>query len=206
MTRYQTIVVDPPWEYGQWRSTTEQVYPTMGLDEIRALPVRDLGDGAAHLYCWAVLPLMAEAYDVVRGWGFKPYTTLTWCKPGVGLGGGYRGNTEHLIVARQGEGFYNPTCAHCGKRGRGVRKCSCDRPDWRVKGEPYVPARPFLSTAAGTWYEAPRAEHSAKPELFLDLIERMSPPPRIELFARRARFGWDYWGNESLETAQMAVA
>jgi N6-adenosine-specific RNA methylase IME4 len=83
MTRYGTIVADPPWDYGVWRSTTDAAYPTMSLDDLRALPVRSLGDGAAHLYCWAVLPLMAEAFDVVRGWGFKPYTMLTWCKPGV---------------------------------------------------------------------------------------------------------------------------
>jgi hypothetical protein len=32
-----------------------------------------------------------------------------------------------------------------------------------------------------------------------------SPAPRVELFARRARFGWDYWGNESLGAAEMAA-
>jgi len=40
-------------------------------------------------------------------------------------------------------------------------------------------------------------EHSKKPEAFYDLIERFSPGPRIELFARRARDGWDRWGNEA---------
>jgi len=47
--------------------------------------------------------------------------------------------------------------------------------------------------------------HSAKPEVFLDLIEQVSPGPYVELFARRARFGWDYWGNESLGTASLVV-
>ncbi len=47
--------------------------------------------------------------------------------------------------------------------------------------------------------------HSEKPEAFLDLIEQVSPGPYIELFARRARFGWDYWGDESLGTAELAV-
>jgi N6-adenosine-specific RNA methylase IME4 len=46
-------------------------------------------------------------------------------------------------------------------------------------------------------------QHSVKPDAFLDLIEQVSPGPYVELFARRARFGWDYWGNESLGTAQM---
>jgi N6-adenosine-specific RNA methylase IME4 len=30
-----------------------------------------------------------------------------------------------------------------------------------------------------------------------------SPAPRVEMFARRARFGWDYWGDESLGTAEL---
>ncbi len=47
--------------------------------------------------------------------------------------------------------------------------------------------------------------HSRKPDGALDLIERASPGPYLELFARRARFGWDYWGNESLGTVEMPV-
>jgi N6-adenosine-specific RNA methylase IME4 len=40
--------------------------------------------------------------------------------------------------------------------------------------------------------------HSQKPEAFTDLVERVSPGPYLELFARRARFGWSYAGNQSL--------
>jgi hypothetical protein len=46
--------------------------------------------------------------------------------------------------------------------------------------------------------------HSAKPDAALDLIEQVSPGPYVELFARRARFGWDYWGDQSLGTATMS--
>jgi N6-adenosine-specific RNA methylase IME4 len=45
--------------------------------------------------------------------------------------------------------------------------------------------------------------HSTKPECFLDYIEAVSPAPRLELFARRQRFGWDTWGNESLEMVDL---
>lgn len=47
--------------------------------------------------------------------------------------------------------------------------------------------------------------HSVKPECWLDYFEQVSPGPYVELFARRARFGWDYWGNESLGTAEMVA-
>jgi N6-adenosine-specific RNA methylase IME4 len=46
--------------------------------------------------------------------------------------------------------------------------------------------------------EAPRREHSRKPDEAYELIERMYPDlPRIELFARQARPGWAVWGNQA---------
>jgi N6-adenosine-specific RNA methylase IME4 len=68
---------------------------------------------------------------------------------------------------------------------------------------------PFSIDNAGsvqTWkfpYENGARAHSRKPDGALDLIEQASPGPYLELFARRARFGWDYWGDQSLGTATM---
>lgn len=47
-----------------------------------------------------------------------------------------------------------------------------------------------------TWMFAPLQDHSHKPEEIFDVIERVSPGPYLELFARRSRHGWDAWGNE----------
>lgn len=44
--------------------------------------------------------------------------------------------------------------------------------------------------------EAPRGRHSEKPEEAYCRIERVSPGPRLEMFARETRPGWDVWGNE----------
>lgn len=41
-------------------------------------------------------------------------------------------------------------------------------------------------------------QHSRKPEGAQDLIERISPGPYLELFARRQRLGWDTWGDQAL--------
>lgn len=54
------------------------------------------------------------------------------------------------------------------------------------------------------WWEWPRGLHSAKPEEFLDLVERVSPGPYLELFARRQRIGWDTWGDEALQHVDVA--
>ena len=47
-----------------------------------------------------------------------------------------------------------------------------------------------------TVVQAPRRRHSKKPPEFMEIIERASPLPRLELFSRRARPGWTAWGNE----------
>lgn len=60
-----------------------------------------------------------------------------------------------------------------------------------------------LERADATWWEWPRGEHSQKPDAFLDLVERHPPGPYVELFARRARFGWDYAGDGSLGTVEI---
>lgn len=206
---YSTIVADPPWSYAgstyngrtsPWRSTSTQSYSLMSVDAIAALPVADIAADDAHLYVWAVNPLMDRAFRVVEAWGFIHDTVLTWCKPGPGLGAGFRSNTEHLIVARRGRRGINASCSACGGRQRGARKCSCPVPAWRHQGQAVPPLRPFAESGTGSWFMAPRRSHSQKPDVFADLIERMSPGPYVELFARQPRLGWDSWGH-GYETA-----
>lgn len=55
------------------------------------------------------------------------------------------------------------------------------------------------------WWTWDRGEHSAKPEAFLDVVESVSLPPRVELFARRQRLGWDTWGNEALKHVEISA-
>lgn len=47
-----------------------------------------------------------------------------------------------------------------------------------------------------SWREFPRGKHSEKPDQVREMIERVSPAPRLELFGRRACKGWTVWGNE----------
>lgn len=56
---------------------------------------------------------------------------------------------------------------------------------------------PTLRNDVGTWFQADRTKHSAKPESFYDLVESCSPGPWLEMFARRRRAGWHVWGNEA---------
>lgn len=85
----------------------------------------------------------------------------------------------------------------------------CKKPRGLGQGGVYCPTNEFLLLARlgnmpkvkridSTWFltKRPHNSHSTKPEFFQDMIEQVSFSPRIELFARRKRIGWDAWGNE----------
>lgn len=64
----------------------------------------------------------------------------------------------------------------------------------------------LLGRLAGSVLAAQKPyEHSKKPEMFLDLIETVSPGPFLEMFSRRARLGWDTWGDESLNHVELSA-
>ncbi|GAI84785.1 unnamed protein product [marine sediment metagenome] len=47
-----------------------------------------------------------------------------------------------------------------------------------------------------TLLTAPRTKHSEKPDAFYELVERLCPGVKIDIFARRKREGWNCWGAE----------
>jgi len=56
----------------------------------------------------------------------------------------------------------------------------------------------FLDTKAfPTCFNAPRHEHSRKPDEFYDLVRRVSPGPRIDVFSREKRDEFDQYGNDT---------
>lgn len=83
----------------------------------------------------------------------------------------------------------------------------CKKPMGKGQGGVYCPTTEFLILARRgkmpkveridtTWWEVKRQmKHSKKPEFFQDLIEQVSEAPRLEMFARREREGWDVFGN-----------
>ncbi len=47
-----------------------------------------------------------------------------------------------------------------------------------------------------TSFTAKATRHSEKPSLFYDMLDVLPHNPRLDVFARRKRMGWDCWGNE----------
>jgi N6-adenosine-specific RNA methylase IME4/ParB-like chromosome segregation protein Spo0J len=62
----------------------------------------------------------------------------------------------------------------------------------RKGGQPFMETKQFF-----TCFNAPRREHSRKPDEFYDVVKRVCPEPRIDIFSREDRDGYDVWGLES---------
>ncbi len=100
--KYAVIYADPPWQYDNsgLKTSAENQYPTMPLEEICALPIRKLAEDTTVLFLWATNPLLPEALKVVESWGFKYKTNLVWIKgSGAGIGWFEKSAHEILIIA-----------------------------------------------------------------------------------------------------------
>lgn len=81
------------------------------------------------------------------------------------------------------------------KPGLGTGRFQCNTEQALICRKGTRHGNPFQPTG-GTWFQWPRAHHSAKPEEFYALVERVSPGPYLEMFARRSRPGWDAMGDQ----------
>ncbi len=94
------MVADPPWQYDTGSSLP---YPTMPIDEIKAIPVQNLADENSTLWLWTTNAHLPVAFDVIRAWGFEYKTILTWVKDRMGTGEWLRGQTEHCLLGTRGK-------------------------------------------------------------------------------------------------------
>lgn len=55
---------------------------------------------------------------------------------------------------------------------------------------------PLLKLGKRTDFNAKVTKHSEKPDAFYELVDVVSPDPKLDMFARKPRDGWSVWGNE----------
>ena len=97
-------------------------YPTMSLEEIKALDVAAIAADDCVLFLWATAPMLPQALEVMAAWGFAYETQFVWVKDRVGTGYWFRNRHELLLVGVKGE---NPgACARhtVGERDRGAAR------------------------------------------------------------------------------------
>jgi N6-adenosine-specific RNA methylase IME4 len=177
--RWTTIYADPPWVF---QNSTGKIapqhkrlwrYSVMSMDDIMGLPVSEIAEERSHLYLWVPNAILPEGLETLRRWGYTYKGNIVWHK--VRKDGGSDG---------RGVGFYYRNVTEMvlfGVRGKDMRTLA--------------PARSQVNLLATR-----KREHSRKPdELRTTFVERCSPGPYLELFARGpvGRPGWDAWGYEA---------
>ena len=168
--KYNIIYADPPWKYWDGGDKNQSLhYTTMTIDDICALPVKNIADDDCVLFLWVTYPILQDAFRVIESWGFKYSTAaFVWVKknkhqdtPFFGNGAWTRANSELCLLATKGN----------------VMR---------------------LDAGVSQVVESPIEEHSKKPDCVRDLITRLvGELPRVELFCRNPADGWDVWGNEA---------
>jgi N6-adenosine-specific RNA methylase IME4 len=178
---FRTILADPPWQFqnrtGKMAPEHKRLarYGTLGLDDIKALPVNELAADTAHLYLWVPNALLLDGIQVLTAWGFQYKTNLVWHKirkdggpDGRGVGFYFRNVTEMILF---------------GVRGKNARTLAPGRRQVN-----------FVATQ--------KREHSRKPDEVYEVVESCSPGPYLELFARGTRRNWTVWGNQANDDYQ----
>lgn len=173
MRRARVVVADPPWPFADKLPGNGRGaashYGLLSLAELCTFPLPPIADDA-WLFLWRVGSMQREAIAVARAWGFaEPTSEIVWVK-----------TTSDGARIRIGMGRSvrnaHEVCLLC-KRGR---------PERRDGGVPSV-------------FHAPRGQHSAKPDRFFELVERLAKGPYVEMFGRKQRAGWTVLGDEAEE-------
>jgi N6-adenosine-specific RNA methylase IME4 len=173
--KFSTILADPPWQFtnrtGKMAPEHKRLnrYSTLSLHEICEIPVALAADTPSHLYLWVPNALLPEGLEVMKSWGFQYKSNIIWHK--VRKDGGPDG---------RGVGFYFRNTTEIvlfGMRGH-MRTLDPGRSQVNI-------------------IRTMKQEHSRKPDELYEIIEKCSPGPYLELFARGTRKKWAAWGNQA---------
>lgn len=180
--KYQIIYADPPWKYNskanhktRFRGGACGHYELMSMEEIKKLPIDKISDENCVLFMWCTFPYLDEQIKLFEHWGFEYRTVgFTWVKTN-------KKNGKPFF----GVGYYAKSNAEVCLMG--------------IKGK----MKP-VSNKVSSVIISPRQEHSKKPcEARERIVELFGNIPRIELFARTKKKGWDVWGNEVISNIEL---
>ncbi|HDU2896788.1 TPA: DNA methyltransferase [Klebsiella aerogenes] len=196
MGKYELILCDPPWQYGNKISNgaAENHYSTMSMDELKRLPVWEVAAKDAVLAMWYTGTHTEEAIELAQAWGFRVRTMkgFTWVKLNryaerrfnMALESGELVDFSDLLAMLNNETRMNGgnyTRANTEDLLIATRGIGLERVNASIKQVVY--------TCLG--------EHSEKPWEVRHRLELLyGDVRRVELFARESWPGWDRWGNQ----------
>jgi len=185
---YRAILIDPPWKYLTWSKkgmgrSPDNHYKTMTIEELMAMPIRDLAYRDCVLFMWVIDSHTELAFKLLEAWGFKFKTIgFYWAK--TNKDGSWFMNTGHWTRA-------NPE--HVFESYLGDNEQEVERSFLATVGKP---SRRETGKDVRRLIVARRRQHSEKPDEVHESIERLVEGPYLELFARRFYPNWTVWGDE----------
>jgi len=108
--KYNVIYADPPWTYDNTSVKSEESgkeisidgrYDLMTMQKLFEMPIKEITEKDCVLFMWATNPLLPEALELMKKWGFKYKTMLTWKKTSCS-GYWFMGITEHILFGVKG--------------------------------------------------------------------------------------------------------
>lgn len=114
MNKYQIIYADPPWDYKGQKQHNGKCgvntggaithYPTMTLNELKLLRVKDVAADDCLLFMWTSSPHLDQAVDLLKAWEFK-YATVgfVWDKQKVNPGFYTMSQCELCLIGKRGK-------------------------------------------------------------------------------------------------------
>jgi N6-adenosine-specific RNA methylase IME4 len=179
---FGAIAIDAPWRFASNSDArpgrnARGHYATMTVPEIACLPVEKLAAPDCWLFLWITAPFLALGAQtgICQAWGFRIST--------VGLTWIKRSEAGVLATGTGYTTRGNPEFVVIARKGR--------------------PAR--VSRGVHSVIEAPRREHSRKPDQFYASVDALvGNVAKVDLFARETRPGWVAWGNEIGRFAEAA--
>jgi N6-adenosine-specific RNA methylase IME4 len=103
--KFGTIYADPPWRYNNQgtRAATDNHYDgDMSIDDICAMPIKELCADKCHLHLWTTNAFLFECPKIFEAWGFEFKSTFVWAKPSFGIGNYWRNSHEIMLLAVKG--------------------------------------------------------------------------------------------------------
>jgi len=167
--KYNIVYADPPWQYWESGNKNQSLhYTTMTIDEICNLPIKNIIADDCILFLWVTYPILKEAFKVIESWGFEYSTAgFVWVKKNK---------------------ISDSPFVGCGSWTRANSELCLIATKGKIQR---------LDASVSQIIEAPVEEHSKKPDIARELIEKLvGKLPRVELFCRHPADGWDVWGNE----------
>lgn len=185
--KWKCISIDPPWNErggGRIKRGADRWYETLPTHEIiRVILSSRLWNPAdnSHLWLWVTNNFLAkgDGHLVMKALGYRCVNKITWGKV-----------TEDETEDEEGRIIIKPRVQKgIGQYFFGSDEVLLFGVRGRLKRLDRVP----------TLGLAPRTpKHSEKPDMFYDMMETVSPGPRLEMFGRKDRPGWRVWGHGRL--------